>query len=77
MPHHHHVDMVMRHNHAHPQVAPSEPTPFPLPTPTSLDADLPALVPRAEATCAGHSCEKSTSNLETTVLPVVLGAGYV
>ena len=82
MPRHHHADMVRRHHHVEREVLPSEPLPFlfpdSTPTPTNVEPDLSRLVPRADNKCAGgHGCEKPTSNLETTVLPVVLGAGYV
>ncbi|KAJ5238657.1 hypothetical protein N7468_003276 [Penicillium chermesinum] len=75
MPHHHHADMMMRHHHVERQGVPSEPLSDLFPTPTSIEADLSVLVPRSDSTCGGQSCEKPASNLETTVLPVVLGAG--
>ncbi|KAJ5281370.1 hypothetical protein N7478_006742 [Penicillium angulare] len=77
MPHHHHL----HHRHADPVIEfpvegnafPSDLFPLPVPTPTEFG--LPSLIARADSTSTGSSGEKSTSNLETTVLPVVLGAG--
>ncbi|KAJ6122526.1 hypothetical protein N7512_004991 [Penicillium capsulatum] len=59
---------------------------LPLSTPTSAlqPPGLPSLIARApspngaddgETSCTGSGCEKPTSNLTTTVFPVVLGAG--
>ncbi|KAJ5144105.1 uncharacterized protein N7515_002892 [Penicillium bovifimosum] len=69
----HHAGLVMR-NHFRRDVVPSHRLPFLAPSATSIVAELPSLVARAEE--SGRTTgEKPTSNLTTTVLPVVLGAG--
>ncbi|KAJ5570389.1 uncharacterized protein N7459_009819 [Penicillium hispanicum] len=80
---HHHADLVMGHYPVRREVIPSKRLPLLLPTSTVLGSGLPTLVARApssdstdSSTCSsGSNCEKPTSNLTTTVLPVVLGAG--
>ncbi|KAJ5150571.1 uncharacterized protein N7500_010760 [Penicillium coprophilum] len=73
MPHAHHAGLVMR-NHLRRDVIPPNRLPFLVPTTSSIATKLPSLVARAEASTA-ITGEKPTSNLTTTVLPVVLGAG--
>ncbi|KAJ5810927.1 hypothetical protein N7447_010443 [Penicillium robsamsonii] len=73
MSHAHHAGLVMR-NHLRRDVIPPNRLPFLVPTTSSIATKLPSLVPRAEASTA-ITGEKPTSNLTTTVLPVVLGAG--
>ncbi|KAJ6000273.1 hypothetical protein N7481_000682 [Penicillium waksmanii] len=70
MPHAHH-DMALRHTHARREVVPAARLPLLVPSNTIHHA--PSLVARAPA--AESTGEKPTSNLTTTVLPVVLGAG--
>lgn len=85
MPHAHH-DMALRHARARREVVPAARLPLLVPSdavPSSSSSSFPSLVARAPdsestSSCAnGGSCEKPTSNMTTTVLPVVLGAGYV
>ncbi|KAJ5949726.1 hypothetical protein N7454_001310 [Penicillium verhagenii] len=62
------------------EVVPSLRIPLLVPTTTYLSVDLPTLVARdssstSTSTSSSSSSEKATSNLDTTVLPVVLGAG--
>jgi len=71
---HHHADMVMRHNPVRRDVVPSHRLPFLVSTP-SQNLDMPSLVARAPV--SSETGEKPTSSMTTTVLPVVLGAGYV
>ena len=65
------------------EVVPSHRLPLLVQTTTTVATDPPSLVARSPsssetAACGqGSSCEKPTSNLTTTVIPVVLGAGYV
>lgn len=74
---HHHADLVMGHTHVRRDVVPPHRLPFLVPT-TSHLPNMPSLVVRAPASAETTSGgEKATSNLTTTVLPVVLGAGYV
>lgn len=83
MPHHHDLDLVMRHSLVQRDVIPAQRLPLLVPTSTLMPgAGLPSLVARAPSSdstgCAnGANCDKAPSNLTTTVLPVVLGAGYV
>ncbi|KAJ5763333.1 hypothetical protein N7533_002014 [Penicillium manginii] len=70
MPHAHH-NMALRHSHARREVIPTARLPFLVPSDTIHHA--PSLVARAPA--AESTGEKPTSNMTTTVLPVVLGAG--
>ncbi|KAJ6085921.1 hypothetical protein N7486_010202 [Penicillium sp. IBT 16267x] len=75
---HHHPNLMM--GHVQRDVIPSHRLPLLVPTTTVLGMGLPSLVARADSStstssCSGGSCEKPTSNLDTTVLPVVLGAG--
>ncbi|CAG8193754.1 unnamed protein product [Penicillium nalgiovense] len=72
MPHAHHAGLVMR-NHVR-DVIPPHRLPFLVPSPSSIATKLPSLVARAESSTTVTG-EKPTSNLTTTVLPVVLGAG--
>lgn len=75
---HHHADMVMRHTLLRREVVPSHRLPFLVPT-ASQNLNMPSLVARAPASSETGSGggEKPTSSMTTTVLPVVLGAGYV
>ncbi|OQE18469.1 hypothetical protein PENFLA_c021G05129 [Penicillium flavigenum] len=73
MPHAHHAGLVMR-NHVRRDVIPPHRLPFLVPSTSSIATNLPSLVARAEASTTVTG-EKPTSNLTTTVLPVVLGAG--
>ncbi|KAJ5176423.1 uncharacterized protein N7482_002300 [Penicillium canariense] len=86
MPHHLHadVDRVMRHSVVRREVIPSDRLPFLVPSiATAPGAGFPSLIARAPASsettgtsdCGSSGCTKPTSNLTTTVLPVVLGAG--
>lgn len=79
MPHALHHDMALRHTHARREVVPAARLPLLVPSDTINPSTVPSLVARApdsESTCNGGSCgEKPTSNMTTTVLPVVLGAG--
>lgn len=65
------------------EVIPADELPLPVPEIPSFASSTPALVARAPnpdstSTCNdGDNCEKSTSEMTTTVLPVVLGAWYV
>lgn len=77
MPHAHHADLVMRHVPVRREVVPPHRLPLLVPT-TAQGTELPSLVARAPASSnTSSSGEKPTSSLTTTVLPVVLGAGYV
>ncbi|KAJ5655597.1 hypothetical protein N7507_007547 [Penicillium longicatenatum] len=72
---HQHTNLVM--GHVRRDVVPSHRLPLLVPTTTHLGG-LPSLVVRADSstsTSTSTSSEKPTSNLDTTVLPVVLGAG--
>jgi hypothetical protein len=64
-------------NHVRRDVVPSHRLPFLVPTTTHLVTNMPSLVARApESSESGTTTgTKPTSNLTTTVLPVVLGAG--
>lgn len=73
MPHAHHAGLVMRHHRR--DVIPTNRLPFLAPSATSIVTDIPSLVGRSEEPTAVTSGEKPVSNLTTTVLPVVLGAG--
>lgn len=88
MHHHNHADPASRHLTIRPEVVPSSLLQLPLPTsiPASHVTGPPSLVGRApssettsedsdSSSCTGGDCEKPTSNMKTTVLPVVLGAG--
>ncbi|OOQ86618.1 hypothetical protein PEBR_20492 [Penicillium brasilianum] len=79
MPHHHDPNLVMRHSLVPREVIPSVRLPLLVPTTTTMPgAGLPSLVARAPSsseTTGSSSSEKPTSNMTTTVLPVVLGAG--
>ena len=76
MSHAHHAGLVMRHAPVRRDVVPSHRLPFLVPSTTPL-ATMPSLVARAPESSASGSTngEKPTSNMTTTVLPVVLGAG--
>lgn len=79
MPHPHHADQVMRRAPVRREVIPPHRLPFLVHT-VSQDTQTPALVARApngSGPASSSGGEKPTSNLTTTVLPVVLGAGYV
>jgi hypothetical protein len=74
---HHHADLVMRHTSIQREVVPSHRLPFLVPS-ASQNAYMPSLVARAPSSETGSGGgEKPTSSMTTTVLPVVLGAGYV
>ncbi|KAJ5787402.1 hypothetical protein N7457_002392 [Penicillium paradoxum] len=74
MPHAHHPGLVMR-NHNRRDVVPSHRLPFLVPTTTSIVTNGPTLVARSEESSEVTTGEKPSSNLTTTVLPIVLGAG--
>ncbi|KAJ5578965.1 hypothetical protein N7450_007832 [Penicillium hetheringtonii] len=79
MPHAHHA-MALRHTHTRREVVPPARLPFLVPSDSVNPSSVPSLVARAPnadstSSCTGSSCEKPTSNMTTTVLPVVLGAG--
>lgn len=79
MPHPHHADLVMRHGPpVRREVIPPHRLPFLVPT-TVQGTHIPSLVARAPSSSgtALTGGDKPTSSLTTTVLPVVLGAGYV
>ncbi|KAJ5683214.1 hypothetical protein N7462_006379 [Penicillium macrosclerotiorum] len=76
MPHAHHAGLVVRNAPVRREVIPSDRLPLLVPTTTATTgAGFPSLVVRAPASTESSSGEKPTSNLYTTVLPVVLGAG--
>ncbi|KAJ5556886.1 hypothetical protein N7494_000801 [Penicillium frequentans] len=72
---HHHTNLMM--GHIRRDVIPSHRLPLLVPTTTDLGVGFPSLVVRSDSTSTSTSTsnEKATSNLDTTVLPVVLGAG--
>ncbi|KAF7714313.1 Uncharacterized protein PECH_008857 [Penicillium ucsense] len=82
--HHHDPELVMRHTIVQREVIPPLRLPLLVPSATTLPGTgMPSLVVRApdSATttdakkCGGSTCETATSNMTTTVLPIVLGAG--
>ncbi|KAI2794318.1 hypothetical protein POX_a00913 [Penicillium oxalicum] len=83
--HHHDPKLVMRHSIVQREVVPPLRLPLLLvPSATTLPGTgLPSLVVRAPSSsestdtskCGGNKCETATSNMTTTVLPIVLGAG--
>ncbi|KAJ5081435.1 hypothetical protein NUU61_009699 [Penicillium alfredii] len=80
MPHAHHHAGMGHHAPVRREVIPADELPLPVPEIPSFASSTPALVARAPnpdstSTCNdGDNCEKSTSEMTTTVLPVVLGA---
>ncbi|CRL19005.1 unnamed protein product [Penicillium camemberti] len=66
MPHAHHIRR---------DVIPPHRLPFVVPSASSIATQLPSLVARSESSSTATAGPKPTSNLTTTVLPVVLGAG--
>lgn len=78
MPHPHHADHAMRHAPVRREVIPPHRLPFVVPA-VAQDTHSPALVARAPnaSGSASPGGQKPTSSMTTTVLPVVLGAGYV
>ncbi|KAJ5099252.1 hypothetical protein N7532_006253 [Penicillium argentinense] len=80
MPHAHHIDSAMRHAHVRREVVPAARLPLLVPSSSVQPTQFPSLMARdsesTSSSCSsGGHCEKPTSNLTTTVLPVVLGAG--
>lgn len=77
MPHPHHADLVMGRAPVRREVIPPHRLPFLVST-TIQGTHNPSLMARASNPSGAASTEgpKPTSQLMTTVLPVVLGAGY-
>lgn len=73
MPHAHHPNLVTR-THNRRDVIPPHRLPFLVPS-TTIAPDGPSLVARSEESSGATPGAKPTSNMTTTVLPVVLGAG--